>query len=291
MAFRFKKSESPGRAVRRVCRERVGKASAGLRQNGCPAAVHGARKEIKKVRAALELVCGGPTNKAGRRAGKSLRKAAKCLAASRDARVMLRAFENLAADVTGRFPQLHDALSEHARRELRGKEANQAVKKAGHFLRKARSRLKDFKIHADGWAAIGPGLKRTLSLGRKSFVAVLARPDSDSLHEWRKHVKELWYQMALLSPAWSRATGRLLDDLEILGRQLGEEHDLSLLKEFVGRRDDARERCAIGRLIGARQKVLRASVVKLGKRFFGGQLAVLLARLEREWKAWQRRCC
>ena len=51
MPFRFKKSESPAKAVRRVCRERIGAALGGLRKGGRPAAVHGVRKEIKKLRA------------------------------------------------------------------------------------------------------------------------------------------------------------------------------------------------------------------------------------------------
>jgi CHAD domain-containing protein len=291
MAFRFKKSESPGRAVRRVCRERSGKAIAALRRSGSPAAIHEARKEIKKVRAALALVNGEPANRAGIKAAKSLRKAARRLAASRDARVRLRVFEGLAEGVTARFPQLHDALREHSRRESWRLKSSNDLRKAERFLRAARSGCRGLKISGAGWAMIGPGLKRTLSRGEKAFAIVRARPDSGNLHRWRKRVKELWHQMALLGPAWSRTTRRLLDELAVLGGQLGEEHDLSLLKEFIGRWDEAGERRAIGRLVDTRQKGLRTSVVKLGKRFFGGQLAGLPARLEREWNAWRRHCC
>ena len=76
MPFRFKKSESPAKAVRRVCRERVGAALGRLRKPGSPAAVHGVRKEIKKLRALFRLVRAEIGRGVYRRRAKALREAA-----------------------------------------------------------------------------------------------------------------------------------------------------------------------------------------------------------------------
>ncbi len=103
MPFRLKKSESPAKALRRVCRERVGAALDCLRQPKRPAAVHGARKEIKKLRAIFRLVRGKISMGTYRKGVKALRAAADCLAATRDARVMLKAFEKTRGRKATRF--------------------------------------------------------------------------------------------------------------------------------------------------------------------------------------------
>ena len=56
MPFHFKKSESPAKGVRRVCRERIGAARERLREGGRSAAIHDVRREIKKLRAMFRLV-------------------------------------------------------------------------------------------------------------------------------------------------------------------------------------------------------------------------------------------
>lgn len=58
MPFHFKKSESPVRALRRVGQKHIAEALRRLRRFRHPAAVHGARREIKKLRALFRLVCG-----------------------------------------------------------------------------------------------------------------------------------------------------------------------------------------------------------------------------------------
>ena len=95
MPFRFKKSESPAKSVRRVCRERIGAARERLREGGRSAAIHDVRREIKKLRAIFRLARDGAGYGNYRKGVKALREAAGYLAAPRDARVMLKAFEKL----------------------------------------------------------------------------------------------------------------------------------------------------------------------------------------------------
>src|SRR5690349_14351675 len=96
MSFHFKKTEPTDRAWRRVCREHLGAAQDRLRKSRHPASAHGVRKEIKKLRALFRLVREGIGRSAYRQAAKGLRRTAGLLAATRDARVRLQAFEQLA---------------------------------------------------------------------------------------------------------------------------------------------------------------------------------------------------
>ena len=148
MPFHFKKSESPAKAVRRVCRERIGAALDGLRKPRHPAAVHGVRKEIKKLRALFRLVRGEIGRGAYRKGAKALREAAGSLTAPRDARVMLKAFEKLAGRNARRFAAIEKALQKNCRRETRRFRKKDAAAAAGRILRKTGRRVGELKIKA-----------------------------------------------------------------------------------------------------------------------------------------------
>ena len=83
MAFHFKKRESPTKAVRRLGRERIGKALDHLRKCDRLEAIHNVRKEVKKVRAVLGLVREATGGDTARKSVKNLRAAGRLL---RDAR-------------------------------------------------------------------------------------------------------------------------------------------------------------------------------------------------------------
>jgi len=281
MPFRFKKSESPTKAVRRVCRERVGAALNCLRRPGRPAAVHGARKEIKKLRAIFRLVRGEIGAGAYRKNMKALRAAADCLATTRDARVMLKAFEKLTGSLARKFTGIKTALQENARREARQFRKKNSVAQAELLLRKTGRRVNGSKMKATGWGAMEPGLKQSYQQGREASRLARTQPGPENFHEWRKHVKDLWYYFGLLQAVLPAATRAMTDQLELLGEQLGEDHDLFLLQEFTAKHCAARamEVESVNRLIASRQKKLRAAAVKFGSRFYAETPARFCRRL------------
>ena len=281
MPFRFKKSESPAKAVRRVCRERVGAALDCLRKPRRPAAVHGARKEIKKLRAIFRLVRGEIGAGAYRKNMEILRAAADCLATARDARVMLKAFEKLTGSSASKFTGIKTALQENARREGRQFRKNNSVAQADRLLRKTRRRVGSLKIGASGWVAIEPRLKLSYERGREGYRLACEQPAPENFHEWRKHVKDHWYYFCLLHPIRPAATRAMTDQLELLGEQLGEDHDLFLLQKFTAEHcaTHAAEVAALNRLLESRQKKLRAATKKSGTRFYAETPAKFCRRL------------
>ena len=289
MPFRFKKSESPARGVRRLCRERVGAALKRLRQPGRPSAVHGARKEIKKLRAIFRLVRAAIGRGIFRKGTKALRDAADSLAAPRDARVMLKAFEKLAGRQTRRFAGIESALRKNARGEGERLRKADSLKRAERLLRKMDRRVDDLKIKAAGWSAIKPGLKESYRRGREAFRFALKQPSPENFHDWRKHVKDLWHYFCLLYPAWPAERRAFTDELELLGGQLGEDHDLFLLQQFTAEHCAGRagEAGALNRLIESRQKQLRGAALKLGSRLYAQAPAVICRRLGNDWHRWR----
>jgi CHAD domain-containing protein len=291
MPFRFKKSESPAKAVRRVCRERIGAALGGLRKGDRPSAVHGVRKEIKKLRAIFRLVRGEIGRGVYRKGAKALREAAGSLTAPRDARVMLKAFETLAGADARRFAGIAKALRKNARREGERFWKDNSLRRAERLLRRTDRRVDDLKIKAAGWAAIEPGLKESYRRGREACRLARHKPSPENFHYWRKHVKDLWHYFCLLYPAWPAETRAMTDELELLGGRLGEEHDLFLLQQFVSERcaGEANEATALNQLIASRQKELRAAALKLGSRLYAETPAVICRRLGNDWSLWRRK--
>jgi CHAD domain-containing protein len=288
MPFHFKKAESPAKGVRRVCRERIGVALGRLRESDRPAAVHGVRKEIKKVRAIFRLVRGEIGRDVYRKGAKALRAAAGSLNATRDARATLKAFGKLTGRFAGRFPEVEKALRKHCRREARRFQKHDSAARAGRILRKTNRRVGGLKIKATGWAAIEPGLRESYRRGRSADRLARKEPSPENFHEWRKHVKDLWCYLHLLHPAWPPKMRVMLDELELLGEQLGDDHDLFLLKQFIAENCAGRikEVKALNRLIESRRKKMRSAVLKLGSRIYATTPAVICGRLENYWNAW-----
>jgi len=289
MPIQFKRAEPLVKAVWRVCRLHLGEALARLRKSSHPASIHGGRKEIKKLRAILQLLRGEINRSDYRKAENALHRAADLLGAPRDARVTLKAFERLAGPEVARcFPKIQKTLQKNYRRETRWFQDDDSVAEAKNILKKVNRRVNRFKSRPGGWTILAPGLKQSYRLGQQAWKRVCQQRSPEYFHEWRRHVKTLCYQLRLLGPEWPAAVRAMTDGLEQLGEQLGEDHDLYLLKQFIkehcaGQEAEARP---LNQLIESHQKKLRAATMKLGVRLYTEAPAVVCARLETHWRTW-----
>ncbi|HSY19895.1 MAG TPA: CHAD domain-containing protein [Candidatus Acidoferrales bacterium] len=269
MPFYFKKAEKPGRAMRRVCQEHIRLALFRLRKSRHPAAIHAVRKEIKKLRAILHLMHGQADASTRLKLEKSLRRAARQLAASRDARVIFKAFENLAGRRAKKeYPRLHKLLEKNCHAEGRRFRGDDSAELAKRILQKAGRRIAHIKPDQSGWAAINPGLLESYRQGARAADLAARQPLPDHYHEWRKHVKTLWYQLRCLCPEWPAAGRAIIGKLDRLGILLGDDHDLALLRDFATAHPHPGETSKLNRLIVARQKKLRAAARKLGSQLY-----------------------
>lgn len=74
-------------------------------------------------------------------------------------------------------------------------------------LKSARQRVEAWPIKSDGFAAFKVGFRRVYEKGRMRFEFARAARTTENLHEWRKQVKYLLYQVSVLNPIWPKVVG------------------------------------------------------------------------------------
>ncbi len=217
MAGSFKISEEPLIAVRRICNERIKFARRKLPHTGQADAVHAVRKEIKKLRALIDLVREDMDRSAYRQAKKSLRWVADTLAVSRDARVILNAFDDLARSKSHQFSPIRKHLRERCRHALRQLAKRDFSGRADERLRNVKRHLCCLKQPNSGWMTIQAGVARSYQRGRQCFHQVVDNPSAENLHAWRKAVKQIENQLRLICPKWPQKIAETEQALARLG--------------------------------------------------------------------------
>jgi len=296
MPFYIKRKESVSKAIRRLGRERVEDALECLKECTQGDAIHCARKDIKKIRATLSLVCDEIGSKDFRRITKPLRQAAKHLAAPRDAHVRMKTLTNIKLHFKG---QLAPGALRHIRVQLRKAVDNEMkqfvkAKTAKAVEQRMRNVAKVFEcleIKRKGWKALRAGVKKAYTDARRTYQVALEESSPENLHEWRKRAKDLWYQVRLLRCIWPEQMEAIAGELETLGEQLGDGHDLAMLRESVEEqragKNESRELKTLYGLIAERQSELRAAALALGARFFAEKPSALCNRLAGYWQIWR----
>ena len=297
MDFRFKRKESVAKGVRRLGRQRIENALECLKDCRQAEAIHCARKDIKKARAVLRMVRPNIVRKEFRQFTKLLREAASHLAATRDAYVKAKALANLARHFKGQLaPGALRHIRSHVRRasddEMKRFIKEKGAKSVERLLRSVAKEFEGLEISGKGWKAIGSGVKSAYGEGLRAYQTVLKDPAPENFHEWRKRVKDLWYQISLLRPVWPEQMDAIARELETLGEYLGDDHDLFILQQSVREQcagdGDQRELEVLHGLIEERQRELRAAAVALGTRFYAEKSSTFCERLGGYWNTWRR---
>ncbi len=89
-------------------------------------------------------------------------------------------------------------------------------------------RLKD--VHA---GIMGQGLQKIYLRGQKQLEQNLEQPDDHAMHQWRKQVKYLWYQLVYLDSLWPAIIRPFAMQFRELSKMLGAHHDLVVFQEAL----------------------------------------------------------
>ncbi|NAZ37491.1 CHAD domain-containing protein [Rubellimicrobium sp. CFH 75288] len=275
-------------ALRRIAREQATEALVRAREGGgegMESRVHGMRKAVKKLRGLLRLV--RPVMQGWRAENEALRDAGRGLSSLRDAAVLLGTAGRLAEGMEE--PRREALLAPlRAEAEAQGAAAPEGALPAfAEAMEALLDRLEDWRLRASGWEALEPGLAATWEGARATLRAAEAAPDeAEALHEWRKRVKDHWYQARLLAPIWPEMMEPHVAAADALGETLGEVNDLAVLAERLAALDVAPDLAeeALTRAAALRAERL-ALAFPLGRRLFAGRSEHLLAR----WRVWWER--
>lgn len=291
MGYRFRHDDaSVETGFRRIATEQLGKALASLDGAGAlHEGVHDARKRIKKLRGLLRLVRGA--FKDYRDENAQLRDAARTLSGLRDHTAMLETLDRLSArraEIDGRrMVPLRRALEARRDAATAADDLPEKIEAFREVLRDTRVRAEGWRLKADGWGALGPGLSLTYARGRAALWHAHKTGRGEDFHELRKRVKYHGYHARLLTPIWPplmEPFAALLDDL---GELLGEQHDLVTFAPIVAASElKADVRAGLEELVVEERCRLEARAFVTGARVFAERPKALSRRLGAWWDAW-----
>jgi CYTH domain-containing protein/CHAD domain-containing protein len=296
-AYRLLADEDAATGVRRVIASRLEKAAERLREpldgDALAEAIHGARKDLKKARAALRLVREEVGEETFKRENHALRDAARMLSASRDAEVKLETLAALVEGGAGDVPPgpaalWHDALSADRDRTVEG-EGDQ-IDAAVEAIDAVAARAPEWPLRHTGWKLLSPGLDTAYTEGRDAFEALPARPSFEAVHDLRKRGKDLWYQLRLLRDAWPAVLEPTAEEIHEFTDLLGDHHDLAVLADDLEGREEigSAHKNVLRELIAAEQHALLIDALSLGERVYAEKPGPFARRLRAYWRAWRR---
>ena len=269
---------TPGRRIskelHRLARKGLRRAIEGIdRKRVGDAAVHEARKNVKKVRAILKLL----QRPLGRRyAGDNnrLRTAARQLSNLRDADAMLQTFEALCASygatLTPRSSPRSGGACGVGGARSGGGPGSSCTGRFGTCAAPSAA-CPNASRPAGGHRRRAAGFVRSYRRARAAMEDITMASDAAEFHRWRRRVKDHWYQVRLFAPRHRTLSGRVRS-LRRLETDLGDDHDLAVLRDILlgepekfGR---ARTTAIVLGCIEKRQHTLRRLAVRRGRRLF-----------------------
>jgi CHAD domain-containing protein len=302
-AYRIRHDEKAAPAIRRIATGRLDDALEQLGERldeDVAGAIHEARKDLKKARAVLRLARHRIGDDVYLRENTRLRDAARALAGSRDAEAKVGTIEALEERFGDELPGGMTALKRDLETERDalatagadpGSDLRTAARQASEGIRTARESIDSWSFSKTGWKLVGPGIERGYRRGRNRFRDVRRDPTPENIHEWRKRVKDLWYELRLLRDSWPAVLGEMADEAHELSDLLGDHHDLTVLAEDLRRRDefadDGDETVGMMSVIEGRQEELLEAAVPVGERLYAESPKAFENRMHAYWRAWR----
>lgn len=295
-AYRLTRNEFVPDGMRRITRGQLDQGIeelAGQPNRRLDDAVHETRKRLKRLRASLRLERSAIGDETYRRENAAFRDLGRRLSGPRDAAVLVETLDELTERFRDELPPeatrpLRDQLEQMHERsvtELRRDKA--AIDEARAELDDARVRSASWTYDLDGFEALRPGLERIYRRGRRSMRAAAKEPSTANFHEWRKRAKDLWHAAQIVRPAAPKRMKKLAKRAHRLSDLLGDDHDLSVLRERVTQTgvdfEHEGTRAALLSVIDRRRAALQRRAFKLGERIYARPPKSFARSVERSW--------
>jgi CHAD domain-containing protein len=292
MGYRFKEHETVPDGIKRIALELIDKTIEQTKPQGNrDKVIHDTRVIFKKLRALLRLTRMKNNAETFRHEDACFRNAGRRLSRVRDTTAMIEALDKLTERYAdqferGAFAELRKPFIRTRRTQQADK--NEAIAEAVRVLESARSRVADWPIDDEGFSSLREGLKRTYKKGCTCMWHVGTKPSVENFHEWRKRVKDLWYQVRLLSPLWPGVLKDLANEVGRLADCLSDDHDLAILRQAVLRRpsDERAQVEALLALIDQHRGELEVEAKRLGERLYVETPNAFVRRFEMYWRVW-----
>lgn len=298
MPYRLRLGKPAGKSVQRVAREQIDRGIAELERGEIPPheAVHQVRKRCKKIRGLLRLVR-DELGDAYSSENAFFRDAAADISRLRDAQAHIEAFDRLVGERDeadgGSFEAVRNTLVQRRDRVAEQEERmDEKIACLASQLREARERVGDWRIRNKGFRVFAPGLQRTYQRGREAMMQAYASPSEAAFHELRKRVKYHWYHVRLLQDLWQPLMGTRRKIAKTLSDLLGDEHDLTVLRQTLLEAPDEfgadSETRQLLELIDCERTRLRNEAEPDCRRLYAEKPKAVAKRFRSYWKAARR---
>ncbi len=297
MATKLQKKTNLAKQFKDICESLMDDAQEALQQANKAQGVHNARKRFKQLRGVLRLIRFGLGDKIYDRENDALRDAGRPLSEVRDADVMIETLDDLLQHFKGHvrkgsFKKLRSQLVAR-RTKIRKQIVNKdkAISKDLKSTRQIRSRLKKWQKFPDRFAILKKGVRRIYARGQEDMDMSFKDPTVESLHEWRKSVKYLRYQLEIFEDLTESIITEMADEAHTLADKLGVDHDLAVLEGLL--HGEMKKACTpkqqevLTALIRQRRTELQKEAEEMGPHLYGETAKQFCNRLEGYWDAWQ----
>ena len=296
MAYRFERDfRTVQEGVRKIALELAKdaiKCASGKRKTRVHETVHSLRKSCKKLRGLIRLV--RPVFDEYQSENAAFRDAGRDLSLLRDYGVLIETYDGLLETYNDQVDRRQFAPIRR-RLTLRQKELLERIEIAAlleqfhHIMTKAEKRASRWRIAEDGFDALEPGIAQTYKGAQRAMHKATKKPSAETIHEWRKRVKDHWYHTRLLCPIWPRPMRAHCEVADGLGDTLGKHHDLEVFRQKLAedRLGNARDIDVLAGLVRRRQRALEAHAFSVGARLLAEPDQGLTRRWRDYWDAWR----
>ncbi|RVV97759.1 CHAD domain-containing protein [Mesobaculum littorinae] len=205
------------------------------------AAVHDARKRVKKLRGLMRLVRPGFDGYAGENA--YLRDSARLLSEFRDHTARIDSYDSItSADTTldrSSLGPMRRQLTMERREAATGSDLGDRIAGFRDALKTTRGHVGDWTLKGKDDEILADGLKTTFARARDAMETARSgnsgrAGNPEDMHEWRKRVKYHWYHARLLRRLWPPVMAPHIDAADRLADTLGAHHDLVVFAPLIG---------------------------------------------------------
>ena len=283
--------------IRRIITEQTDQIIELLSSEGTHEAIHEARKAHKRIRAVLRLVRLSIGEARFAEENIFYRNSARKLSNIRDATALIETLESLqhyySADLTNLalepvFTQL----------EIRRSMLEEQFQTSEALMKEVKDAMVDFReqsinlpISGDSFFLVIGGMRDVYKNGYKLYAKSFRKPKMKNLHDWRKEVKYLWYQILLLQGIWPELMKPLAAELKKLSDQLGLWRDLGLLRVALESSstlcEDETLRTQLIHFSATYQQALLDVSLPLGQRLYRERPRPFAFRMQGYYKSWK----
>ncbi len=240
MVFALQPEEPVAQGILRVLLEQIDSAAGYLstQEHDAVEAVHQTRKSLKRVRTMLRLLRQALGKSTYAKENACFSALGKKLSPLRDTHMHCEVVARLGQH-TADSPY-HEAIAP-VEQALKARRLEQSLSETLLYemlgeLERARARIKAWDLNhlqSDLRASLARGTRRMAKRARRAYALAYKEPTDPHFHNWRKRIKDLYYAARLFYMTRPGKLAPIVDMLDRLDEDLGDEHDLGLLAQVL----------------------------------------------------------